>query len=73
MDTNQTLNLLTAPQAAEFLNLSPKTLSNLRSQSRGPRYIVLRGAGRIRGAIRYRHSDLQAWITDGIVTPSGAE
>jgi hypothetical protein len=72
MDTNQTLNLLTAPQAAEFLNLSPKTLSNFRSQSRGPCYIVLRGFGHVRGAIRYRLSDLEAWATAGVVTPGGS-
>ena len=42
--------------AAAYLQLSPSTLAKLRLYGTGPRYTK---AGR---AVRYRHSDLDAWI-----------
>jgi len=48
--------LLTEVQAAVFLNLSVRTLQAWRIKMAGPRFVR---AGR---AIRYRRSDLVAWI-----------
>src|SRR4051794_38724568 len=48
--------LLTEVQAADFLNLSVRTLQAWRIKIAGPRFVR---AGR---AIRYRRSDLIAWI-----------
>lgn len=48
--------LLTEPQAADFLNLSVRTLQAWRIKFAGPDFVR---AGR---AIRYRRSDLVAWI-----------
>ena len=48
--------LLTEVQAADFLNLSVRTLQAWRIKVAGPRFVR---AGR---AIRYRRSDLIAWI-----------
>ena len=50
--------LLTNGQAAELLSLSPRTLEKMRLTGDGPPFIKL---GRHR-AVRYRESDLQAWI-----------
>ena len=48
--------LLTEAQAADFLNLSVRTIQAWRNKWAGPLYIRL---GR---TIRYRRSDLVAWI-----------
>ncbi len=48
--------LLTEVQTAEFLNLSVRTLQAWRIRMAGPRFVR---AGR---AVRYRRSDLIAWI-----------
>jgi predicted DNA-binding transcriptional regulator AlpA len=48
--------LLTEVQTAEFLNISVRTLQAWRINLAGPRFVR---AGR---AIRYRRSDLTAWI-----------
>ena len=48
-------------EAAEFLRLSPQTLRNWRTQSRGPVYIK---AGR---AIRYAIDDLKEFMTNNRV------
>lgn len=48
--------LLTEVQTAEFLNLSVRTLQAWRIKMAGPRFVR---AGR---AVRYRRSDLIAWI-----------
>lgn len=50
--------LLTNDQTAELLSLSPRTLEKMRVSGDGPPFIKL---GRLR-AVRYRESDLQAWI-----------
>lgn len=49
-------NLLTTTQAAEILAISPKTLLNWRYERQGPPYI------RLGGVIRYRETDLLAWV-----------
>ena len=52
-------SLLTTRQAAEFLGLSPRTLECWRLTGAGPRYVKFAG---LRGAVRYRLEDLEAWF-----------
>lgn len=52
----KTFDYLNDKEAAKFLRLSPQTLRNWRTQSRGPVYIK---AGR---AIRYSVDDLRAYM-----------
>lgn len=49
--------LLTTAEAAERLSLSPRTLEGFRRRGGGPTFVVLS-----RNAVRYRGSDLRAWI-----------
>lgn len=51
---------LTATEAAAYLGQRVKTLSNWRSKGTGPRF-AKRG-----GTIRYRKSDLDAWLEGGM-------
>ena len=48
-----------------FPGLSPKTLANLRSQGRGPRYYK---RGR---KVFYRVEDIERWLTDGEMKTTG--
>lgn len=48
-------DLLTPPEAAEYLRLDERTLGNWRSAGRGPRYLKL-------GKIRYSRRDLDRWL-----------
>ncbi len=57
LDTPQS-NLLTEPQAAQYLGVCHATLRQWRYQKRGPSYSRL---GTWKG-IRYRLSDLQEWL-----------
>ena len=59
MNDNESLvdELLTTVEAAAQLDVSESTLTRYRSHGTGPRYI------RIGGKVRYRRSDLKAWIT----------
>ena len=50
---------LAAKEAAKYLGLSEKTLAQMRSQGRGPRYV--KRAGRV----FYRIEDLREWIENG--------
>ncbi len=52
-------------QAASMLGCTPKHLSNLRSQGKGPAYC------RVNGTIRYLVEDIIAWIRAGRVQPEG--
>jgi len=54
--------LLNEAQASDFLNLSIRTLQAWRVKGAGPRFVR---AGR---AIRYRRSDLVAWIEANTVS-----
>ena len=56
-DTNH-IGLLTAKQAACYLSISIKWLANQRWQGTGPRFL------KVGGAIRYRQSDLDAYLAD---------
>lgn len=49
--------LLTTAQAAAFLNVSPRTAETWRRTGRGPVFVAIS-----RNAVRYRLSDLEAWI-----------
>jgi predicted DNA-binding transcriptional regulator AlpA len=50
---------LSPKEAAAALSLSLRTLARLREQGDGPRFI------RIRKAVRYLVSDLEAWLANG--------
>jgi len=54
--------LLTSRETAEFLGLPESTLSQWRSQRRGPPYIKLESR-----LVRYRRSDLEAYIGQHLV------
>ena len=54
-------DLLTPDKAAKVLNLSIKTLANMRSAGGGPLFVKL--ANR---TIRYRYCDLKTFIANGI-------
>lgn len=56
--------VVTSSETARLLGVSAKTLSNWRSQGRGPRYLRL---GAAHGGVRYRRSDLEAWIDEQMV------
>ena len=53
--------LLTTPEAAKLLRMSPRTLENMRLDGTGPRYLKL-GPGR-RAKVLYRVIDLEEWIS----------
>lgn len=55
-----TERFLTADEAAAYLGFSKGTLSNWRIQRKGPPYSRSHGTT---GAVRYRLSDLDAWMT----------
>lgn len=48
--------LISAEDAANFLNISPSTLAKMRLSGKSPRYVKL---GR---RVAYRPSDLEAWV-----------
>lgn len=52
--------LLTTTEAAEALRLSTKQLEHYRGTGEGPPYIKLAEAQS--GSVRYRLSDLKAWL-----------
>jgi excisionase family DNA binding protein len=58
--------LLTADEAAEYLRLSRKQLQQWRYFGRGPTYVKV-GRG-----VRYRRSDLDAWLDAHAVVPEPA-
>jgi excisionase family DNA binding protein len=54
--------LLTAEEVAEITGLSTETLAQWRSQRKGINFVKIS-----RNAVRYRQSDLEAWLTERIV------
>ena len=58
-----TPELLTAPQAADFLNIGQRTLARWSSEGKAPAPIKLT-PGRC-GALRYRRADLAEWVAAG--------
>jgi excisionase family DNA binding protein len=59
--------LLDQREAAKLLRLSERTLERLRLEGGGPLYVK---AGR---CVRYRETDLEAWIAARIVSSTSAE
>ena len=57
--------LLSEARAARIVNLSTRTLQKWRSLGVGPSYV------RLRGAVRYRLSDLKAFIDRGLRLTEG--
>ena len=60
------VRLLTQRDAASLLRLSERTLERLRLQGGGPAFVK---AGR---AVRYRETDLEAWIVARVVSSTSA-
>lgn len=58
--------LLTAEQAADYLNVKPQTLALWRSTGRHGLPFV-----RVGRAIRYRRRDLEQWLADRTATSTG--
>jgi excisionase family DNA binding protein len=53
---NELAQILDQKQAAHLLGLSPRTMEAWRLTAGGPRYI------KVGGRVRYRRSDLEAWL-----------
>ena len=62
MVNNPTKEFLTEQEAAEYINMSVKTLRRWRFDRRGPNYAKIAGK-----SIRYPISELQEWIKQQIV------
>lgn len=73
-DPDQTL---TPNEAAKFLGVSVKTLTNWRSLGKGPAYVKYAGAidglGRQRDNVTYRLGDLRKFVAGHRVTAQGAD
>jgi predicted site-specific integrase-resolvase len=57
--------LIPPAAAALILGVKINTLARWRRFGEGPAYVELGGR------IRYRHSDIEAWLNSRTVTPSG--
>jgi predicted DNA-binding transcriptional regulator AlpA len=62
--------LLTTPEAAEHLALSPRTLESYRVRGVGPAYVRL-GEG-TRASVRYRAADLDEWVDAQVIVGGDA-
>ena len=58
--------LLDTKAAAYWLRISPETLAKHRCRGTGPRF-VRAGAGK-QSPVRYRKSDLEAWLVEATST-----
>lgn len=58
-------DILTTAEAAEYLGLSKPTLERFRLTGAGPVYAKLTPGNR--GPVRYRRTDLDAWLASRIV------
>lgn len=58
--------LLTTGEAAELLNVSPRTLENWRRQGIGPAFIKM-GSGGQRASARYSHADLIEYVEASMI------
>ena len=56
--------LISSNTLAEYLELTPQALANMRSQGTGPTYI------RVGRGIRYRWEDVKAWLEANTHTSS---
>jgi excisionase family DNA binding protein len=57
--TKRTERLMTVPEVAEWLGVSPGTLYHWRHTHRGPRSLTLAGG------VRYRRGDVEEWLNAG--------
>jgi predicted DNA-binding transcriptional regulator AlpA len=57
---------LTTKQAARIIGLQARTLENMRSSGKGPKYYDI-------GSIRYLREDIDAWMTAHGKEPDGGE
>ena len=68
MNSERERPLLNELQAAEFLGLKPRTLQAWRWSGGGPRFVRLSAR-----AVRYRQSDLDAYVTARLVHSTSEE
>lgn len=54
-------NVMTTPEAARYVRLGKPTLDRFRLTGEGPAYCKLGGA------VRYRKTDLDAWLASRVV------
>jgi excisionase family DNA binding protein len=59
--------LLTQDEAAKLLKLSVRTVERLRTSGGGPRFL------RIRHSVRYRVSDVEAWLASCLRSSTSEE
>jgi hypothetical protein len=57
---------LSRREAAEYLSISPLTLSRWAMRSKGPRYVR---CGQVRGRALYEMRDLDAWLESRKIDP----
>jgi excisionase family DNA binding protein len=62
-----TAEVMTRREASEYLRMSESALAQMAHRKTGPR--MVRFSGR---AVRYRKSDLDAWIEASVVEPEPA-
>lgn len=55
------MKLSTDVQVADDLGIAVGTLRNWRTQGGGPPFV------RVRGAVRYRPADIEAWLAERVV------
>jgi excisionase family DNA binding protein len=60
-------SLLTQSECAELLRLSERTLERLRVSGSGPKFL------RIRHSVRYRQTDVEAWLASRTVRSTSEE
>ncbi|MES2494334.1 MAG: helix-turn-helix domain-containing protein [Pseudomonadota bacterium] len=53
------MDLLKSRETADYLKLSERTLTQMRSEGSGPPFVRLYADGR---GVRYRRADLDAWL-----------
>lgn len=64
---DHTAQLLTEAQAADFLNISVRSLQSWRVRGGGPAYLKL---GR---SVRYRYRELQTWLDANLAASTSAQ
>lgn len=61
-----TLEVMNTPEAARYVRLSKPTLERFRLSGDGPAYVKLGGA------VRYRKTDLDAWLESRLTRSTSA-
>jgi excisionase family DNA binding protein len=60
LSDNNVRTVMTSTEASEYLRISEDTLRTWRSDGRGPKY------SKLGSQVRYKRSDLDAWIERGM-------